>query len=247
MIKFATALTLGSFFLAGAVPAQDYPYEDGSGQSSGPAPTPLPRPLQDDSAGDARLPREAPRRLERRKPAPRGRAAPAPAARGYGERETRSLFFLKLGANFSLIQSETVLTPTTSKVESTKGIGGEALLGFGWDLGGEPFLAEIETGYRGQFLNQDAVLHVVPLRFGFLYRDRFSESSAWYFGPTSGLDLRMAKNTLTNKYDTAFVPNVGVSTQWDFDGFLVEIALTVHRLESGNNFVDGSTRLGFRF
>lgn len=150
---------------------------------------------------------------------------------------------LKAGANYTSVQS----VDTSSNITlSERNVGFEGALALGWDLAYQPIFLEIETGYRALLVNTPSKLSMIPLRIAAYYRERLANTSFWKIGLFGGLGLRIQKDLLgSNLYAT--VPLFGFSSVWEIDSFLIELSLSVHRIESRNNFVDGALRGGFRF
>lgn len=205
-------------FGSGLARAQDYPYEDKPADA-----------LKNDSGKDE-LPKEVPY-------SPPQTSSPNASSRK--KSRTVQRFSIKAGGNFALIQDNLSATVTTAK-----GMGFEGLVALGWDLAYQPVYLEIESGYRGLLLNTNSKMHIIPMRMAAFYRDRIGDTSFWKTGVFGGIALRIVPDATINY---ATVPIFGFATMFDFDNFLIEGAVSIHHIESKNNFFDLSVRAGFRF
>lgn len=198
--------------------AQDYPYEDKPADA-----------LKNDS-GKEELPKEVPY-------SPPNPSSPTGSSRK--KSRTVQRFSIKAGGTVAILQDN-----LSGSVLTAKGMGFEGLLALGWDLAYQPVYLEIESGYHGLLLSTNSKLHMIPMRMAAFYRNRLSDSSFWKSGVFGGIALRIVPDTTTSY---ATVPIFGFSSMIDFDNFLIEVAASIHRIESKNNFFDVSFRAGFRF
>jgi len=125
------------------------------------------------------------------------------------------------------------------------GYGIDALVSAGWDLAYQPVYLELESGYRGHFLN-DNPAHIVPLKFGVFYRERIGAKNLWKPGLSASLDLRLEKDAAAETA-VALVPALHVSSLWEFDRYLIEPMLSIYRVESALTSVTFAFRGGYRF
>ena len=197
--------------------AQEYPYEDPTKEDAGP-----------------KLPKESPDEVE------------SSGAQAIRKKLSRHTWAFKVGMNYTIIQTPSLVY--ANDTITTRGMGFDGLFSFGSDLAYQPIFLEFESGYRGVLLSENnSKVHIIPLHFGAFYRQRIGEVSTWKPGLIGGLDFRIAKDLVENKYDWAVVPAFGISSLWELGHLLIEAAFTVHRIETQYNFFDFSLLCGYRF
>ena len=218
------------FFIANSVLtlAQDYPYDDVElKKDEGPL------PVEKDS-------------IEKTDPKDPSSPATKKTARRLGPLYRVGI---KVGGNFGVFQNPSATNPILTT--TTKGVGFDALLAFGWDLPYQPLFIEFETGYRNQFLSTGSPLHAIPLLIGFHYRSRLGRTALFKPGFESGLDARIASETdeVTGIKSTSFgvFPVVSLSLLFENGAFLIEPLFTIGRIQSQNNFFVAALRTGLRF
>jgi hypothetical protein len=165
-------------------------------------------------------------------------------------------FALKAGANYSVFQTTSAADTSTVTIS---GVGFDGLTSFGWDLPYQPIFLEFQSGYRQLFTaassNSDVLtitaLHVVPIGLGLAYRARTGPRTLMRVGVRPSLDFQIEStlDPLSGSTTTSFAvaPSFGLWWAFEVKDFLVEIDLSVLRIQSQHNFLTSALRLGYRF